>query len=307
LLTKWNRVVINTSGSGKTRLGLHGLCQSWGLYCVIKQASDGIGSEDFWHLVSGLDQSHGYRSAKSLGVRNDGAALHMHQKVERRVLQFLLARLLLLNLFITEASKCEGGLRPSEHRLLWVLLQARPTDMLNEDPFVELADTLRIASAEDLKAQIKEEYAKLIPILETVNHPATGMPTRRPLYCFLDEIQMTTTIRMGEYRSDDQKSERPILRPIWQTLTDMLKSSEMLLILSGTALNEKSLLNVLDSSVFKFNPFVFQKDIGAFDDPNSQSQYIEHYLPYEQSAARQEFLKRVWGWCRGRFAGESCF
>jgi hypothetical protein len=301
-LTKWNRVLINTPGSGKTRLGLHGLCQNWGFYAVVKQAEDGMGSEDFWKLMSSLDDSLGYRDAKLFGSSNEVAALHMQEKVQHRVLQFLLARFLLLNLLIEEASKCEGGLRPSDHRLLWVLLQARPTDMLKKDPFVDLANALRISSITDLKTQIKGEYAKLDDVLdrESVNHPATGQLTRRPLYCLLDEIQSTTTIQMGKYWSNDKK-EQPLLRPIWQAMTEILRREEMLFILSGTALDEKMLQDGLHSSIFMFTSYNIRRDIGAFDDPDAQRQYIKHYLPGDQSGARQDFLKRAWGWCRGRY------
>jgi hypothetical protein len=41
--------------------------------------------------------------------------------------------------------------------------------------------------------QIKTEYSKLEGTLEFVNNPATGMLMCRPLYCLLDEIQITTT------------------------------------------------------------------------------------------------------------------
>jgi hypothetical protein len=296
LLTKLDRVLINTSGSGKTRLGLHGLCQNWGFYGVVQEASDGIGSRDFEQLMLSLDDSLDYSRANQ--SRNEKAALlHMRQKVLRRVLQFLLARFLVLNLLIEEAHTCEGGWRPSDHRRLWVLLQARPADMLKEDAFKVLSKALKISSVDDLETQIKEEYSKLKWIL-----------VDRPLYCFLDEIQNTTTDRMGEYWSDDKEKERPLLRPIWQAVTQILEPTEMLVILSGTAINEKSLLTVLESSVFKIFPYNMKKDIGAFDDPDAQRDYIKHYLPDEQpeSASRQEFLQRAWGWCRGRYVQESC-
>ena len=299
-------MLINTSGSGKTRLGLHGLCQNWGFYGVVKQAEDDIGSEDFWQLMSSLDNSYHYSSAKSCGIHDDAAARHMHDKVHHRVLQFLLARFLLLNLLITEASKCEGGLRPSDHRFLWVLLQARPTDLLKEDAFAELANDLRRASVVFLKDEIKNEYLKLKDILEFVNEPLTGRPTRRPLYCFLDEIQVTTTSRMGEFLSEDKKKERPLLRPIWQSVTGVLKTTEMLVILSGTSINESSLVDVLQSSILKFHRYIIVRDIGAFDDPDSQMQYIERYLLSSQSTTWQDFLKRAWGWCRGRYFQEFC-
>jgi len=136
-------VFINTSSSGKTHLGLYGLCQNWGFYGVIKQASDGIGSEDLWELMSNLDGSLYYHFTKSCGGIDDkDAVLHMHQKAQHCVLQFLLACFLLLNLLIAKASECEGGLHPLDYRLLWVLLQARPTDMLKDDAFMVLANAL---------------------------------------------------------------------------------------------------------------------------------------------------------------------
>ena len=309
LLAKLNRVLINTSGSGKTRLGLDGLCRNWGFYGIVNEVSGDnvIGSGDFSQLMTSLDNSLDYCLAKERGSDDDVAARHMHQKVHRRVLQFMLARFIFLNLLITEASKCEGGLRPSDHRLLWVLLQARPTDLLVWDAFTELAMALRVASAEDLEAQIKEEYLTLENqgILTSGNHPVTGEPTHQPLYCILDEIQATTTFRMGEYRSDnDKKTKRPLLRPIWKSITNVLPATKMRVILSGTAINETSLKNVLASFAFKRCVYSVKRDIGAFDDPDAQRQYIKSYLPDvtdEQLAARQDFLKRAWGWCRGRY------
>jgi hypothetical protein len=222
----------------------------------------------------------------------------MERKARHRILQFLLARFKLLNLLVDEARKCNGGLHPINHRLLWVFLQANPSGMLSEDAFQVLSEAFRTASIEDLKQQIRAEHAKLEPILEFVNDPATNQPRRRPLYCFLDEIQVATIDRMGEFRSDDKKMKRPLLRPIWSTLTDF---PDMLLIISGTGIDWKSLQDVLGSSVFKLNPYNVKRDIGAFDDPSTQRQYIERYLSVERSTARDTFLERAWGWCRGRY------
>ena len=144
------------------------------------------GSEDFWQFMA----LNNYRLVKNYGGHKDEAALHMHQEARHRVMQFLLSRFLLLNTLIMEALKCEGGWCPSDHRLLWVLLQVRPTDMLEDDASKELFEALRIASVEDLEVQIKEEYSKLklTGILDSDNHPVTGEPMYQPLYCFLDEI-----------------------------------------------------------------------------------------------------------------------
>jgi hypothetical protein len=272
---------------------------------VVKQGPDEIGSDDFWHLMQNLDKSLHYNLAKSIGIHDEAAACHMQQKVHRRILQFLLARFYLLHLLVDEASECKGGLRPVNHRLLWVLLQARPTEMLRNDAFKEVAEALRIASIEDLEQQIKAEYSELEHILEFVDHPATGQRKRRPLYCFLDEIQITTVSRVGEFRSVDGKTKRPLLRPIWSSMTGILDSTKMLLVVSGTGIDLRSIQDILSSFVFKFYPYDLRRDIGAFDDPDAQRQYIERYIPGERSEAWEAFLERAWGWCRGRYFSQS--
>jgi hypothetical protein len=176
--------------------------------------------------------------------------------------------------------------------------------MFKVDVFKEVAEALGISSIKDLKQQIKTMYSTVEDILEVVHNPAT----RPPLYLFVDEIQGTTigsTSRMGEFVSDDGKTKRSLLRPMWLTLTQILDSTKMRVILSGTGIDWMALQNALTSSVFKFFPYKLWRNIGAFDDPDAQKQYIEQYLKVEQSAAREAFLERAWAWCRGRYFPES--
>jgi hypothetical protein len=236
--------------------------------------------------MNSLDDSLDYTLAKSTKGYNEASADHMHQKAHHRLLQFLLARFLLLSLFIEEACKCKGGLRPANHRRLWVLMQARPTQILGRDAFMEVAQALRKASTDDLRKQIRDGYYKLQPTLGS-----------RPLHLFLNE--------MGQFWGDDKDTERPLLRPIWLTMTQIFDSSEMQVILSGTAIDVNLLEEVLGSTALKLFPYDFKKDIGAFDDLDAQRQYIEHYLPGNQSEAWEAFLERAWGWCRGRYFLES--
>jgi hypothetical protein len=265
---------------------------------LIKRGSDGIGSDDFGELLGGLDNSRDYKQAKGFGNDIEAAVNHMEQTVEHRVLQFLLARFCLLKLLVDEA-KNGGGLHPANHRLLWVLLQAIPIEMFGADVFRDLAKELRTASTEDLRQQIRDKCEELNPILESVNG------RRRPFYCFVDEIQMTTKSRLCEFWSDDKQTKRPLLRPIWSSLTGILHPSEMLVILSGTGIDWKSLQEVLESNIFKIYPFTFKTNTGAFDDPDAQKLYIERYLPVEHSVTRDAFLERAWGWCRGRYFSQS--
>ena len=84
---------------------------------MVRKGPDDIGSDDFWSLMN-LDNSLQYNQAKSIGIHDNTAVCHMEQKVQRRILQFLLARLYLLNLRVDEASKCERELHPVDLRLL---------------------------------------------------------------------------------------------------------------------------------------------------------------------------------------------
>jgi hypothetical protein len=139
--------------------------------------------------------------------------------------------------------------------------------MLRDDTFKEVTEALWIASIEDLDQQIKAEYFKLEHILEFVNHPAT-----------FDEIQITTVSQMGEFQSDNVKTKHPLLQPIWSSMTGILDSTKMLLIVSGTGIHWRSIQDILDSSVFKFCLYALKRDIGAFDGPSAQRQYIECYI-----------------------------
>ena len=255
---------------------------------MLKADEDLIGSNDISALTSSsLDDASDYKVAQQLG--NDEAMKHMNGTAQRRVLQFLAARFHLLDLFVDEAEKFPTELGP-DHRLLWVLVQAIPTQMLRDDPFLQIAKALQGVSIDDLRQQIQDVYSKLEHILSP----------KQPLFLFLDEIQRTTNDRMGEFRSDDGKRKRPLLRPIWLSLTGTLAQTQMQIILSGTGIDMPSLENVLASSVFKLEGYIQEKDVGAFDDPFSQKEYIERYIPSEQSPSWEAFLERAWGWCRGR-------
>ena len=178
---------------------------------MVKRGLDGIGSDDFWSLMDNLNNSLQYKQAKSIGIDHGATVDHMKEKVHCRILQFLFACFYLLNLLVDKASKCKKGLHLANHWPLWILLQTWLTEMLWDDAFKEVTEALRIASIEDLKQQIKAEYSKLEHILEFINHPATGQHKRWPLYCFLNEIQITTVLQMGEFQLDDEKTKCPLL------------------------------------------------------------------------------------------------
>jgi hypothetical protein len=298
-------VLINTSGSGKTRLLLEGLCRWWGFYFVAQPDRNGTGSGDLWKVISGLDEAQGYKEAlatKEADPKASAAINHIRETVERRLAQLILARFLLLNLLIQEAQKLPGGLQEKEHRRLWVILQAQPQILgrvYDVDIFSSLTQRLKHASFVDLKDRIFDQYTQLSILLTNDQNPTSNNPP--PLFCVLDEAQITTTLHRGEFISDDYFTQRPVLREIWLAWTQVLQSYQMRLILSGTGIEFKVLANTLDSPALKLEPYQVKFDIGAFEKRGSQAEYIKHYVPACWTEAKWiEFLNRAWGWFHGR-------
>ncbi|PVF91660.1 hypothetical protein CPB86DRAFT_820309 [Serendipita vermifera] len=299
-------LVINTSGSGKTRLILEGLCLYWGLYFVGTRDSEGIGSNDLYSFVSGLDMARDYKRAQGMAnatPSNAQAIQHIHEVAERRLLQVFLARLLAMNFLIEEAKTAPGGLDQKNHRRLWTILQARPRILpLNpqSDIFMELADILRLAATEDLRSRIRDQYTEFQDLLNDV--PNSTGEENNCLFCVLDEAQVTTTLRKGEFFSSNGRDRRPILREIWGTWRSELGVDRMKLIISGTGINLVDLKNVLESESFKPQDYTFRSDVGAFDQPKEQDQYIKKYIPAPWTETKwRAFLNRAWEWFGGRY------
>lgn len=292
-------MLINTPGSGKTRLILDGLCRHWGFYFTVVRTA-GIGSGDFRTAMQQLDDSLDYGLAKR--TKDSDAMQHMKQKAHHRLMQLLLARFILLKLLIQEARKLPGGLHVKNHRRAWVLLQVQPSKVFGEDIFHSLTMLLRYESIVDLETEIQAHYKDLENILELSINPATGKLEKTPIYCVVDESQLLISARKGEFISDNSVTERPSMRQVFLSFTEILPSEEMVVIFSGTSLDYQSLVETLASQPLKLHPYDIVRDIGAFEDRDSQARYIQHYLKVDWTQPNWiSFLDRAWGWCRGRY------
>jgi hypothetical protein len=246
-------MLINTPGSGKTRLILDGLCRHWGFYFAALRDAAGIGSGDFRTAMQQLDDSLDYGLAKR--TKDEDAMQHMEQKAHHRLMQLLLARFILLKLLIQEARKLPRGLHVKNHRRAWVLLQVQPLKVFGEDIFHLLTTLLRCESIVDLETDIQAHYKDLENILESSINPATGKLEKTPIYCVVDESQLLISARKGEFISDDSVTERPLMRQVFLSFTEILPSEEMVVIFSGTSLDYQSLVETLASQPLKLHPY----------------------------------------------------
>jgi hypothetical protein len=222
----------------------------------------------------------------------------MGNTTERRLLQLLLSRLLLLNLFIEVAKCSQTGLKQKEHRRLWTLLQVHPEIIKGHfygDIFADLTGRLRHMTSENLKDLFMEAHTKLCDLLAVSNGELT-------LFNVLDEVQEAVTLCIGDYQSNDQTTPRPLLPEIF-CVWSILLGSKFPLILSGTGINYQLIDETLGSGHVKARPYARLHDIGAFDDRRSQAAYIQQYFPPTlfQSPAWNAFLSRAWAWLRGRY------
>jgi hypothetical protein len=273
------------------------LCQRWGFYFVAQRDKGDIGSDDLEKIMRELDKSTGYEKAKTTMKGSDQgpeatetAAKHIREVVERRLAQLLLARCLLLGLLVEEAQK--EMLKLKEHRRLWVLLQVQPCIFEIEhgdDVFMRLTRLLQSVAITELKAQISQQLENLHEVL------------KEKIICVLDEVQVTVSPQLGrldEFLAGDNKTRRPILREIW-----LAWSAEpyMNLVLSGTGIDRQALENTLSSAACKRYPWTTVHDIGAFNDHETQGQYIRRYVPMPPNDPKWvEFLTRAWAWFHGR-------
>ncbi len=287
------RILINTAGSGKTRLLLDGLCQRWGFYVAADERE--VGSEDFRRIVCDLTTYRDYERAKTM---NKGDSVtqesidHTRETASRALSQVLLSRFLLLGLLVEEVQALEEQEQLSwlQYRRLWVLLQVQPIEIFGRDLFLELALFLRPANRSDLHTRTRNKFKELPSQLKTGS-----------FYCVLDEAQVITDIRYRDFFSENVSSTCPLLREIWCSWTTIFHPLEMSLILSGTGLKEDEITATLSSNAFKPANYAIKRDIGAFDDPGDQANYIRMYIPADWSDMKwQEFLKRSWAWFRGR-------
>jgi hypothetical protein len=301
-------VLINTSGSGKTRLLLEGLCRRWGFYFVARPDSVGTGSGDLHRIVDDFDSYQDHERAtlmtKGFSVPPSAYGQHIQETARRGLGQLLLARFLLLSLLVEEVKLISQPLPWAQYRRLWVLLQAQPNVIFGADfqvdVFTDFALLLRPASRFNLEDRIRVKYQELSFLLTVVNNPATRKDQKPPFFCVLDEAQIANGLRCGNFFSETFSAKRSVLREIWFSWTSVLNPQQMRLVISGTNIELQSLLETF-SPALKPESYQLQHDIGAFEDAEHQAEYIRQYIPADWAdESWKEFLNRAWAWFHGR-------
>ncbi|KAF9552856.1 hypothetical protein CPC08DRAFT_822630 [Agrocybe pediades] len=312
--------LVNTSGSGKTRLLLEGLCENWGFYFTSLVDSSLLGSSDVQNSIKvHVPDSPRFRSIlPPAGSAGYEGALKTNREIASRIFRrIFLARLIIFNLFaetMTKSIKENGGVAedPRVYMARWLLLQLRPSFVHPQvwDIFDELSFKLSGAPDSFINSKTKSLLTNVRTLCSnissgsssTTSQMSTSDTAQTPLFCVLDEAQHAATQHNTSFRSDQNNAHRPILREIVKAWEGQSFGQGVFMVVAGTGISKDVVDQAMASAIMKDSKYRWCSDTGAFDCKEVQQRYLQKYLPRRllQSDAGIRLLERVWYWLHGR-------
>lgn len=295
--------LVNTSGSGKTRLLLEGLCENWGFYFTSLIDSSMLGSSDVQNAITTRipDSPNFHYHLPPAGSPAYETSLESNRKVANRIFrQIFLARLLVFHHFaqIMSAHMATTGCTDShQYKVRWLFLQLQPSIAHPHvwDVFDELSNKLSQASDAFINSTTME-------LLTSVRGLCSGSASLDALFCVLDEAQYAATQLQTSFRSDHGAAHRPILREIVRAWESQTSGRGVFMVVAGTGISKDVVDQAMASAIMKDSRYRWCSDTGAFDHVHIQQAYLRKYLPttYLESSAGKRLLERVWYWLHGR-------
>jgi hypothetical protein len=220
--------LFNTTGSGKTRLCLEGLCHNWGFYfsCVSKVFASS-GSRDVELAIDMIPKMNTFGHNLEMNVLAADITFHT----------LLCARLLVFQKFM---SYLPPATRPILARRRWVFLQLLPPIYGMHDIFVHIQRVLRHADPVDVK-DIEQNMLTSI----TEQQPAM-FPRKTPLFVVIDEAQAAARCLRNQFPSTGNSDNTyPVLHELYRVLygSEFFQGT----VLSGTGLSLHLVLSLLGS------------------------------------------------------------
>ncbi|KAJ7512373.1 hypothetical protein B0H11DRAFT_1950889 [Mycena galericulata] len=286
--------LVNTSGSGKTRLTFEGLCQEWGFYFSAADNASGYAPQELDDIVRNRIPEHPNFTSE-LFLSTDSEDFQEKLKVNRSIAAHhfdaaLLARLWMFQVFAEIMH--ETGPTP-EDKIRWLLFQLRPRIAGAWDGMAHLTHLLLKDDHPYIKENIAEAIAKVRDIFGGDLH----------LFFVLDEAQATTTSLCSAFSTGGQLHPiLPELMRAWQGHTaDNFRIS---MVISGTDI-PKAIFECEGNADTRHR---WSSNTGAFDEP-AQRRYIERFLPptIAESQTGERLISRAWNWLRGRHRFTSAF
>ncbi|KAJ7217653.1 hypothetical protein B0H12DRAFT_1241679 [Mycena haematopus] len=264
-------VLVNTSGSGKTRLTFEGLCHNWGFYFTfLSLMVQDLGSRDISVIVDELDHSiDGFSKEPASSAY---AMKHNHSVAEEILCRVLLTRLLIFRMFL-DITK-EGGLAAlpaAERKKKWLLLQLLPPTMHH---FWDIFESLgRCLVGYDTRQDIPDVLDDIREHLGPDFH----------LFFVLDEGQ--AAVRKFPQAFHTVPGKLPFLVKILDTWDKHILPESFSCVIAGTDIPTRIFEDPKYADEVRWT-----SDTGSFDDQ----------ALHEHTQLGKEFLQRAWAWTRGR-------
>ncbi|KAL1729151.1 hypothetical protein EV714DRAFT_213520 [Schizophyllum commune] len=275
-------VLINSSGSGKTRLLLEGLCQRWGVYMTCSVESSGVGGSDASYALSIELQTDEYFKPD---VRLGEQEIENNRFVAKNMFSMLLlSRLLLLHRFLQAVPA--SARNTNETRQKWLYLHVLPESVGCDASLSRLMQKLVSLSTTSVRAAVGDTLVMIRSLLGVRDFP---------IFCVLDECQVADQLYPGAFGENTTTLQQMALA--WEA------NAHMPVVLCGTEANLAPLIGPAHP-----NRRVCT-DTGAFDTPDDQRRYVTQYMPPDMvsSSVGESLIARMWSWLRGRHRFTAAF
>ncbi|KAJ6536554.1 hypothetical protein DFH09DRAFT_1178829 [Mycena vulgaris] len=300
--------LVNTSGTGKTRHVLEGLCRDWGFYFCSTTQSEAFGSRDIMHCIeSRLLATEGFIPKLPSGECADQLTENCRIASDC-FFQVVLARCLVFTAFLTCIID-SGRKITEEDKRRWVLLQVKPSLLTpSPDIFNELAQVLNDEEMSTavckliISTLLEAQAAQISQYSETPKSPTE----ETSFYCVLDEAQYAARELPFAFRSSRFPDiSRAVLRELIVVLAFLVRAGYGLAV-TGTGVDKALIDEPFESVISKHKKYEWTPKTGSFDKKTSsqlQEAYIRRYVPPTilVSVVGERLIERMADWLEGRF------
>ncbi|KAI3603985.1 hypothetical protein WG66_000777 [Moniliophthora roreri] len=293
--------LVNTSGSGKTRLLFEGLCDEWGLYFTSHVDSGFLGSSDVEStIVERLRRKADFVLSPSLLPEPDATrAIALNtQHARSHSSCVLLARLLIFKLFLDCAN--ELGIS-QELRKFWLHFQLRPNIQTEDEEFTDhLADIFREVCEALLDAEVDDAIIN-DAIARTSRDILAVLGSSTRVFVVLDEANVAVQKYKRSFR-DGHGKYYPLLKAMIQTWREHLKDLPFFFVIAGTEIPQQHFCDI------EWADFSWSSNTGSFHDQELQKRYVQQFFPNNiWESVGNDLSLRMWKWIRGRHRFTSAF
>ncbi|KAF9068497.1 hypothetical protein BDP27DRAFT_815928 [Rhodocollybia butyracea] len=295
-----NTLLVNSSGTGKTRLLYESLCKHWGLFFTAVVDSYGLGSTDVHRVIEELQFDRMFTPVLTgdAAVYNSEASSTNHRLATRAFSVVLLARLLVFKLFVDLVAK---GEIQEIHKTRWFLAQTKP--LLFAGSYGRLLSGLSGLSWSLVSDSLLADC--ISQCLEDIVAVFSRKSMDPHFFVVLDEANTIaqSTLESLVHAFRDIHGPHPILKEILKTWNSHLRNKPFTIVVAGTEIPRMYFEDE------EWDQWQWISATGAFSNIEDQQRYVLKFLPQAlvESPSGQHLLHRMWVWLRGRHRFTAAF